>query len=167
MWAAYGLEAQGEGGMHPRKLIVAMLAALTLPGVAIAQHGGHGGAPAGHSGHVGGRAVGGRFGGGGFGGHFAAGPIGRFGARDLATWRAGYWWHGWRGGRVGWWWFAGGFWYWFASPVYPYPTYVPGDWIGGGYPAPGAVWWYCDNPPGYYPYVQGCWRWRPMTPGYP
>jgi hypothetical protein len=137
--------------MHLKTLMVAAVAALALPGAALAQHGGMGhgaGAPPGM--HA--------------GGHFAAGPVGRFGAHDLATWRAGNWWHGWRGGRVGWWWFAGGFWYWYASPIYPYPGYVPNDFVAGGYPAPGAVWWFCDNPPGYYPYVQGCWHWRPVNP---
>jgi hypothetical protein len=138
--------------MHLKTLIVAVAAALALPGAALAQHGGMGrggGAPPGMHG----------------GGHFAAGPVGRFGAHDMATWRAGNWWHGWRGGRVGWWWFAGGFWYWYASPIYPYPAYVPDYYLGGGYyPAPGSVWWFCDNPPGYYPYVQGCWRWRPVAP---
>ncbi len=137
--------------MHLKALIVAVAAALALPGAALAQHGGmgHGGGPP--PGMHG-------------GGHFAAGPVGRFGARDLATWRGGYWWHGWRGGRVGWWWFAGGFWYWYASPIYPYPAYVPDYYMGGGYPAPGSVWWFCDNPPGYYPYVHGCWHWRPVAP---
>ncbi|HEY1426816.1 MAG TPA: hypothetical protein VGF50_09105 [Caulobacteraceae bacterium] len=145
--------------MDAGKVVVAALAALTPPGAAFAQHaghGGHGGPPGGgHVGHMGGHFDGGRP-----GGHLAAGPIGRFGPHDMATWRAGYWWHGWRGGRVGWWWFAGGFWYWFAAPIHPYPSYVPDAFVAGGYPAAGAVWWYCDNPPGYYPYVQGCWRWR-------
>ena len=155
--------------MHFRKLVVSAFAALMLPSAALAQHGGDGHGDYGHGdyGHVGGYAGGGRP---PSVGHFAPGPVAHFGARDLATWRGGYWWHGWRGGRVGWWWFAGGFWYWYAAPIYPYPTYVPGDWVGG-YPAPGTVWWFCDNPPGYYPYVQGCWRWRPVAPnvapGYP
>ena len=158
--------------MHFRMLIVAAaFAALAAPAAALAQPGGrdhgdasHGGMARGGVGHIGiGR------GGpppGGFGGHLAPGPVGHFGARDLATWRAGYWWHGWRGGRVGWWWFAGGFWYWFAAPVYPYPGYVSDYYVGGGNPAPGAVAWWCDDPPGYYPYVQGCWRWRPAPPSY-
>jgi hypothetical protein len=137
--------------MHLKTLMIAVTASLALPGAALAQHGGMGhgaGPPPGMHG----------------GGHFAAGPVDRFGARDLATWRGGNWWHGWRGGRVGWWWFAGGFWYWYASPIYPYPAYVPDYYLGGGYPAPGSVWWYCDNPPGYYPYVRGCWHWRPVAP---
>ena len=137
--------------MHLKTLIAAV-AALTLPGAASAQHGpeGHGGGPPP-----------------GFtGGHFAAGPVvGRLGARDLATWRSGWWWHGWRGGRVGWWWCAGGFWYWYPAPIYPDPTYVAGDVVGDA-PAPGAAWWWCDDPPGYFPYVQSCWRWRPVAPTY-
>jgi hypothetical protein len=137
--------------MHLKTLMVAVAVALALPGAALAQHSGTGhgaGPPPGMHG----------------GSHFAAGPVGRFGARDLATWRGGYWWHGWRGGRVGWWWYAGGFWYWYASPIYPYPGYVPDYYLGGGYPAPSSVWWFCDNPPGYYPYVRGCWHWRPVAP---
>jgi hypothetical protein len=92
------------------------------------------------------------------------GPVARLPSADLATWRSGYWWRGWRGGRVGWWWCAGGYWYWFASPIYPYPATVPAAVVGGGYPSPRAVWWYCDKPAGYYPYVRGCWRWRAVTP---
>jgi hypothetical protein len=92
------------------------------------------------------------------------GPVARLAPADLATWRSGYWWHGWRGGRAGWWWCAGGYWYWFASPIYPYPTSVPVAVVGGGNPAPRAVWWRCDNPAGYYPYVRGCWHWRAAPP---
>lgn len=39
-----------------------------------------------------------------------------------------------------------------------------------GAPAqPGPVWYYCDNPTGYYPYVQSCSAWRavPASPGSP
>ena len=138
--------------MRLQRLLVAALAFLSLSGAALAQHSsmGHGAGPppAAHG-----------------GGHFAAGPVVHFGPHDMATWRSGYWWHGWRGGRVGWWWFAGGFWYWYPTPIYPYPTYVPGDFVGG-YPAPGTAWWWCDSPQGYYPYVQGCWHWRPVTPSF-
>jgi hypothetical protein len=144
--------------MYLKTLIAAALAVLMLPAAALAQHGnGHrGGGYGGGYSHGGGPPPPGRM------GHFAPGPVGHFGAHDMATWRGGYWWHGWRGGRVGWWWFAGGAWYWYSTPLYPFPDYVPDYWIGG-YP-PGAVWWFCDDPPGYYPYVQGCWRWRPVTP---
>ena len=66
----------------------------------------------------------------------------------------------------------------YPYPVYPYPAYVyappyyppappvtivqqipaapPG-------PAPVQYWYYCDNPRGYYPYVQSCGAgWRPV-----
>jgi hypothetical protein len=131
--------------MRLGQLTAATVLALLAPVAARAQHGGHAPPPP--------PLV----------GHFAAGPISRLPPREAATWRAGYWWHGWRAGRVGWWWCAGGYWYWYASPIYPYPADVPADFVGGGYPAP-TVWWFCDNPPGYYPYVRGCWRWRPVTP---
>ena len=150
--------------MHLSKLIVAAaFAVLTLPGVALAQPSGHGHGGAGHggAGHVG-MSRGGPPG--GFGGHFAAGPVGHFGARDLATWRAGYWWHGWRGGRLGWWWCADGDWYWYAAPIYPYPDVVADDYVPGDYPGPSApMWYYCYDPPGYYPWVRACAApWRPI-----
>jgi hypothetical protein len=95
-------------------------------------------------------------------GRFPAGPVSRFAGRDLTAWRGGYWWHGWRGGRIGWWWYADGAWYWYAAPAYPYPDYVPETYIAGAGapPASGFSWW-CANPPGYYPDVRGCptpWR---------
>jgi hypothetical protein len=105
----------------------------------------------------------------GFRSRFAAGPIGRFGARDFDAWRDGFWWHGFRGSRLGWWWFTDGFWYWYDAPIYPYPEFVadydlPGDSYGPGDP-PGPVWYYCYNPAGYYPTVHACpsgWR---VVPG--
>jgi hypothetical protein len=42
-------------------------------------------------------------------------------ADHLEHWRAGHWYHGRHGGRVGWWWVAGGVWYFYPAPVYPYP----------------------------------------------
>jgi hypothetical protein len=116
---------------------------LTLPAQA-AGPGGHGG----HGGH----------GGGHFGGH-------------------GGWHGGWGGGWGPW----VGFWGW---PYYPY-AYYPDYLYPGYYPpvAPTAVvpqapaapaaapaqsmWYYCDNPKGYYPYVQSCstgWRQVPTIP---
>ena len=133
--------------MRVGKLAAAWLTALMLPGAALAQTYARSGPPP------------------GYGAHFAPGPVSRLAPHALAAWRAGYWWHGWRGGRVGWWWCAGGFWYWYPSPIYPYPSYVPADVVGGGRPAPG-VWWFCDSPPGYYPYVRGCRRWRPVAPSF-
>jgi hypothetical protein len=48
-----------------------------------------------------------------------------------------------------------------APPVVVAPAAVPG-------PAPAAVWYYCDNPQGYYPYVQTCGSaWRAVQPTQP
>jgi len=54
-------------------------------------------------------------------------------------------------------------------PVYVVPpptTYVipaPAPVVQG--PAPAAVWYYCDNPQGYYPSVPNCSSpWRPVQP---
>ena len=65
-------------------------------------------------------------------------------------------------GRIGWWWFADGFWYWYDNPVYPYPDYV-GDYYvpSDSYAPPDRVWYYCDSAGGYYPDVPRCptgWR---------
>ena len=85
------------------------------------------------------------------------GDIHRFGEHDFALWRGGRWVHGRHEGRRGWWWIAGGIWYFYPAPVYPYPDpYLP---PGAVVPlAPGAqrFWYYCTNPAGYYPYVPQC-----------
>ena len=85
------------------------------------------------------------------------GDIHRFHEYDLGLWRGGRWFHGRHDGRFGWWWIAGGFWYFYPSPVYPYPDpYVP---PGAATPYPGIpqqYWYYCANPAGYYPYVGRC-----------
>lgn len=57
-----------------------------------------------------------------------------------------------------------------APPVVYSPGYAPAD--PGYAPAPAAAaapatWYYCNNPPGYYPYVQQCstgWRAVPAQP---
>ena len=86
---------------------------------------------------------------------------------DWHTWRGGYWHHGWYGNRWGWWWIAGGIWFWYPFPVYPYPDpYVPGTvTVINTQPAPPAApaeapaaqyWYHCSAPEGYYPYVPEC-----------
>ena len=50
----------------------------------------------------------------------------RFGPPESARWRRGAWSHRCFGGRCGWWWFAGGQWYFYDRPVYPYPLIVSG-----------------------------------------
>ena len=174
-------------GLRMKKLLIALCALAVLPGAALAQQHGGGGAHGGGGQAGGGRAAGGWRGGGGWNGggwrgggwrgggwnngfrtHFFAGPVGHFGARDFAAWRGGFWWHGFRGGRIGWWWFAGGGWYWYAAPLYPYPDYVADYYIpSDAYQPPGALWYYCYDPAGYYPYVHACPSgWRPVTPNY-
>ena len=106
------------------------------------------------------------------------GEIHRFHEHDLRVWRRGYWRHGWHAGRLGWWWVVGGVWYWYPVPVYPYPDpYTPPVVVQAPptAPAPPAVpaqpqaqvWYYCERPAGYYPYVPACpsgWKTVPATP---
>src|SRR5258708_14041289 len=49
------------------------------------------------------------------------GDIERFHEHDWDLWRAGGWRHIEHGGHFGWWWVAGGVWYFYPQPVYPYP----------------------------------------------
>jgi hypothetical protein len=82
--------------------------------------------------------------------------------------------HGWHGGRFGWWWTVENGWYFYPEPVYPFPTYVPPPVVVAEPPAvmvpqpptgrpPAQYWYYCYNPPGYYPYVPACTGpWRPV-----
>ena len=147
---------------------------------------GGGGAMAGGGGFHGGGAMMGGFRGAGMGGaRFAGAPSG--------TWRGGAWngsWHGggWHGGNwhghdhnsfgvvVGWPWYD-------PWPYYPYGWsgyygpdygyYAPYDYppastvhVYSGTP-PEQTWYYCDNPVGYYPYIQSCsgtWQTIPVTP---
>jgi len=48
-----------------------------------------------------------------------------FNEHELAIWRGGRWHHDWHTGRYGWWWEVAGVWYFYAAPIYPYPTSVP------------------------------------------
>ena len=89
-------------------------------------------------------------------------PFARFTPAERAAWTRGRWFHRSWNGRFGWWWFAGGAWFWYAAPAYPYPTVVSDYYYEEPeYSAPG--WWYCYNPPGYYPYVPYCYgAWQPV-----
>jgi hypothetical protein len=106
--------------------------------------------------------------------------VAHFSAQDRTTWTGGHWSHGRHHGRDGWWWNAGGAWFFYDQPVYPYPGYAsdyyyeddygpdygaaPGDEYAPG-PDSGYSWYYCNNPAGYYPYVQQCrGPWRPVQP---
>jgi hypothetical protein len=94
-----------------------------------------------------------------------------FGPHELAIWRGGRWIHDWHDGRFGWWWWTDGYWYYYPQPIYPYPTYVPPPVVVTAPAAPPApapnspTWYFCDNPNGYYPYVQTCLTpWRAVAP---
>ncbi len=80
---------------------------------------------------------------------------------DRHAWEGGHWWHGDYGGRLGWWWIIGPNWFWYPTPVYPYPDpFVPPT-------ATPGYWYWCDFYRQYYPYVGSCpsgWRAVPATP---
>jgi hypothetical protein len=111
------------------------------------------------------------------GGHFgpnvsfvAHADFAHFSPAQHAAWVGGRWNHGWHNGHFGWWWFAGGAWYFYDAPIYPYPLDVSDEYYvdetpdyGNG----GPYWYYCQSPAGYYPYVQQCsapWQPVPATP---
>ena len=159
-----------------RRLGVAVVAlagvlALAQPIPAEAAHGGGGGG--GHGGGFGGGFHGGGFGGsggfhgGGFsGGGFHANAMGaggaggfhgaHFGGRDGFRQRGGL--DGSWGGGSGW-----------DAPYYDYGhDYGYPDYGSSGYSQPHAsqYWYYCQNPSGYYPYVQQCTtNWQPVPAG--
>lgn len=110
---------------------------------------------------------------------FRGRDIRSFQPHELAHWRSGRWHHQSHGGRFGWWWVVDGGWYFYPQPVYPYPAFASSDADFEDVPPfgpeaempdsspPMAYWYYCDNPPGYYPYIPNCWTpWRavPATP---
>ena len=106
-----------------------------------------------------------------------AGPrLGRFHGQDFAhlsphdraAWEHGEWRHTRHHGHFGWWWYAAGVWFFYPAPIYPYPTYIGADSYYDyydDYGTPPYYWYYCDNPPGYYPYVKECKdAWEPVPP---
>jgi hypothetical protein len=106
------------------------------------------------------------------------GDIRHFDQHDHELWRAGRWRHVRHEGRYGWWWVAGGEWFIYPRPVYPYPdpySYVPLETIVVQPPPPQAspsppvqqFWYFCVAANGYYPYVPTCpggWQPVPATP---
>jgi hypothetical protein len=132
--------------------VTVMAATLAASGIANAGRGGHGG---------GGQAGGGHAGyGHGFGGHGHG--HGRFGGVFF-------------GGGV---FFAGGLWFWDYYDAWPfYDDYLPvPEFAAPAYIEQGetpaqptdASWYYCSNPPGYYPYVQNCASgWQRVQPNLP
>lgn len=112
-------------------------------------------------------------------GHWHGG-MEHFRDRDFHVWREGRWEHRWHDGHYGWWWFAGGLWYSYPVPIYPYPDpYVPPVVAAppvvatpgpvAAAPPPPQYWYYCDSARGYYPYVPSCqsgWRAVPPAPAH-
>ena len=88
------------------------------------------------------------------------GDIHRFHEEDLRQWHGGHWVHDRHAGRLGWWWVVGGVWYFYPTPVYPYPDpYVPPTVVAPPAPPPPAptqYWYYCARARAYYPYVTSC-----------
>ena len=104
-----------------------------------------------------------------------------FDHHERERWAGGLWRQEWHHGRYGWWWVVDGFWYFYERPVYPFPMVVSEVVLPEAVPAPPpgviiqqaappvviqqapppppnqpTMWYYCDNPAGYYPYVQTC-----------
>jgi hypothetical protein len=101
-------------------------------------------------------------------GRFHGHDFAHFSADERAAWQHGGWRHAWHNGHYGWWWFAGGDWFFYPAPIYPYPEYVGSADYYDYYDENGAqpyYWYYCENPPGYFPYVQQCYGpWEPVPP---
>ena len=112
--------------------------------------------------------------GGGVAGHFGTfhgHDFAHFSAGERAAWEGGSWRHAWHNGHYGWWWFADGLWFFYTAPIYPYPPYVGPDAYYDYYDENGAppyYWYHCEDPQGYYPYVQQCnGPWEPVPPNAP
>jgi hypothetical protein len=94
----------------------------------------------------------------------------RFTPQDRSAWQGGAWRHTYHNGYNGWWWVVGDNWFFYPGPIYPYPEYVGPDYYYdyyNYYPTPSNYWYYCEDPPGYYPNVQDCnVPWQPVPPAY-
>ena len=108
----------------------------------------------------GGRGGGGGHGGGGHGGHGGGHHGGGHHGHGGHHHHGGYYYGGWYGAAYyGWGWGWG--WPWYAGYpyyAYAYPVYEPAP-VGYGEiipPAPATLWYYCNEPAGYYPYVERC-----------
>lgn len=88
----------------------------------------------------------------------------QFSSSDRAAWRHGSWRHTRHNGKWGWWWYVGGVWFFYDAPIYPFPTFI--GYYYDEYPYD-YYWYWCDDPPGYYPYVRECYYdWVPVPPYY-
>jgi hypothetical protein len=116
--------------------------------------------------------------------HFEGRDYHHWGVGERELWRAGGWRHQEYMGRYGYWWVVGGVWYFYDTPVYPYPLVVPEIMFNAPVqvqqvvpvvptvpvrevvvqqPAPSfrpqiqvQNWYFCENPRGYSPYVSSC-----------
>jgi hypothetical protein len=97
--------------------------------------------------------------------HRRFGEIRPFPHERFDRWHAGHWFHGEHLGRQGWWWIVDGEWFFYPSPVYPYPDpYVPPAVVGQA-PSPSTDWYYCASKNAYYPYVTDCPEgWQQVVP---
>jgi hypothetical protein len=100
---------------------------------------------------------------------FKVGHVRHLNAVQLRHWHGGKWWHGKRHGRLGWWWLAGGIWYWYPERVGAYPTEISAEAVYDYAPEGQSddSWYYCSDPEGYYPYVKSCngdWKRVPIQP---
>lgn len=104
-------------------------------------------------------------------GYFRSHDFRHFTPSDLHAWRGGEWRHVWHDGHLAWWWYVDGLWFFYPAPIYPYPAYIGSTYYYdyyGEYGTPAYYWYYCEDPPGYYPYIQQCngpWEPVPPTPG--
>lgn len=67
------------------------------------------------------------------------------------AWYGGHWYHGYVGPTFGWWWGVGGAWYYYSTPVYPYPVSQP---VEAQESAP--THYFCRAANQYYPQVRSC-----------
>jgi len=58
-------------------------------------------------------------------GHFYGHDYVHFTVHERDLWHRGAWHHEFHSGRYGWWYAVDGIWYFYAEPIYPYPTYIP------------------------------------------
>ncbi len=118
--------------------------------------------------------------------HFEGREIHRFHEHDLEIWRGGHWIHRRHEGQLGWWWIAGGLWYFYPARIAEIPDpYTPPVVVVNQQPPvvvapqapvvvapqtpapaqqPAQTWYYCNSAKGYYPYVPSCPEgWRPVA----
>jgi hypothetical protein len=89
--------------------------------------------------------------------------VARFTPQQREAWTHGSWRHDRHHGHFGWWWNFNDFWFFYPEPFYPYPNYV-GEYYDDEYTAD-DYWYWCEEPRGYYPYVQECdVDWIPVPP---